>query len=169
MSRNIQSDGISEDLIRAFVQTGCAELHMKTLVEKYNAQLENGLIDLEDNGAVLRQTDKISAATDEMNELAETRRKLMLILKDMYDGDPDYWCVVKHAGLAMYCAFEAYQASDDDTELYTAYLETNRRFIKALTHFLGTEITDCSACFADSLKAKGKGNHVETTGNKTAV
>lgn len=167
MSRTIVADGIAEDLIRAFVQTGCAELHMKTLVEKYNAQLENGLIDLEDNGAVLRQTDKISAATDEMNELAETRRKLMLILKDMYDGDPDYWCVVKHTGLAMYCAFEAYQASDDDTELYTAYLETNKRFIKALTHFLGTEITDCSACFGDILK--GKGNHVETTGNKTAV
>ncbi len=154
MSRNIQSDGISEDLIRAFVQAGCAELHMKTLVEKYNAQVENGLIDLTDNEAVQKQIDKITSATDELNEFAETRRSLMLILKDMYDGDPDYWCVVKHAGLAMYCAFEAYQASEDDQGLYTTYLETNKRFIKALTHFLGVEITDCAACLADLLKAK---------------
>lgn len=156
MSRNIQSDGISEDLIRAFVQAGCAELHMKTLVEKYNAQVENGLIDLTDNEAVQKQIDKITSATDELNEFAETRRSLMLILKDMYDGDPDYWCVVKHAGLAMYCAFEAYQASEDDQDLYTTYLETNKRFIKSLTHFLGVEITDCAACFADILKSKSK-------------
>lgn len=153
MSRNIQADGTAEDIIRAFVQVGCAELHMKTLAEKYNAQLENGLIDIMDSEAVSKQIEKITTATDEVNELAETRRSLMLILKNMYDGDPDYWCVVKHAGLAMYCAFEAYQASEDDQDLYTAYLDTNKRFIKALTHFLGTEITDCAACFADALKA----------------
>lgn len=169
MSRNIQSDGTAEDIIRAFVQVGCAELHMKTLVEKYNAQLENGLIDIMDNEAVGKQIEKITSATDEVNDLAETRRSLMLILKDMYDGDPDYWCVVKHTGLAMYCAFEAYQASEDDQDLYTAYLETNKRFIKALTHFLGTEISDCAACFGDILKAKGKEDHDETTGNKGTV
>lgn len=162
MSRTIIADGMAEDLIRAFVQAGCAELHMKTLVEKYNAQVENGLIDLTDNEAVQKQIDKITSATDELNEFAETRRSLMLILKDMYDGDPDYWCVVKHAGLAMYCAFEAYQASEDDQGLYTVYLETNKRFIKALTHFLGVEITDCAACFADILKSKGDVDRKET-------
>lgn len=155
MSRNIQSDGIAEDLIRAFVQVGCAEIHTKTLVEKYNAQLENGLIDLEDSGAVLRQTDKITAVTEELNNLAELRRSLMLQLFNMYDGDKDYWCLVKHLGIGAYTLFEAYQASEDDTELYTLALEANSRFINALSHFLGTEITSCSACFGDILKSMG--------------
>lgn len=156
MSRTIVQDGISEDLIRAFVQVGNAELHMKTLVEKYNAQLENGLIDTTDGDALNRQIEKITTATDEVNELAETRRSLMLILKEMYDGDPDYWCIVKHTALAMGCAFEAWQASDDDSALYGAYLETNKRFTKALTHFLGVEITDCAACFGDILSARNR-------------
>lgn len=169
MSRNIQSDGTAEDIIRAFVQVGCAEVHAKTLLEKYNAQLENGLIDLNDSGAVLRQTDKITAITEELNNLAELRRSLMLRLFDMYDGDKDYWCLVKHLGIGAYTLFEAYQASEDDSELYTLALEANKRFIYSLSHFLGTEITDCAACFADLMKSKGKENHGETTGNKTAM
>lgn len=169
MSRNIQSDGTAEDIIRAFVQAGCAEVHAKTLVEKYNAQLENGLIDLNDSGAVLRQTDKITAITEELNNLAELRRSLMLRLFDMYDGDKDYWCMTKHLGIGAYTLFEAYQASEDDSELYTLALEANKRFVWSLSHFLGTEITDCAACFADLMKSKGKENHGETTGNERTV
>lgn len=158
MSRTIVQDGTAEDLIRAFVQVGCAENHAKTLMEKYNAQLENGLIDLDDSAAVLAQTDKITDITDELNNLAELRRSLMLRLFNMYDGDKDYWCMCKHTAVAAYCAFEAYQASDDDTELYALALEANKRFINAMTHFLGVEITECSACFLDQLKAERKDN-----------
>lgn len=169
MSRNIQSDGTAEDIIRAFVQIGCAETHAKTLVEKYNAQLENGLIDLNDSGAVLRQTEKVTAITDELNNLAELRRGLMLRLFEMYDGDKDYWCLVKHLGIGAYTLFEAYQASEDDIDLYTLALEANKRFIWSLSNFIGTEITDCAACFADLMKSKGKEDHVEATGNKGTV
>lgn len=149
----IVNDGAAEDLIRAFVQMGCAELHMKTLLEKYNAQLENGLIDVNDSAGVHKQIEKINDAQDELLVLAESRRGLMLRLMDMFDCDKDYWCMVKHTGLAMYCAFEAYQATDDPN-IYNEYLTANRRFIHSLTHFLGVEITDCASCFGDILKAQ---------------
>lgn len=167
MERRIVSDGAAEDLIRAFVQMGCAELHMKTLVEKYNAQLENGLIDIMDNDVVNKQIVRINDVTEELGALAESRRGLMLRLKDMYDCDDDYWCMVKHTGLAMYCAFEAYQATDD-MDIYNEYLEANKRFINALTHWLGVEITSCAACFADSLKAE-RNKDGEATGDKTVL
>lgn len=167
-SRTIMADGIAEDLIRSFVQIGCAESHAKTLVEKYNAQLENGLIDLDDNAAVLKQMDKITAITEELNNLAELRRSIMLRLFNLFDGDRDYWCMIKHLGVGAYTLFEAYQASEDDAELYTLALEANKRFVWALSQFLGMEPVDCAACFADMLKSKGKEN-VETTGNQTAV
>lgn len=152
--RNIQSDGIAEDLIRSFVQVGCAEGHAKTLLEKYTAQLENGLIDVKDEKAVKAQTEKIAGIVDEMNELAETRRGIMLCFFNMFEGDKDYWCMAKHTGVAAYNVFEAYQASDDDPELYALSLDMNKRFINAMTHFLGIEITECAACFADELKAE---------------
>lgn len=151
---NIQSDGAAEDMIRAFVQVGCAEVHMKTLLEKYNAELEEGIIDIYDKEVVDKQLEKIEETTKEVNDLAEVRRGIMLRLFDMYSGDKDYWCVVKHLGIGAYTLFEAYQASDDDSELLNLALEANKRFIKALTHFLGVEVTECAACFADILKAR---------------
>lgn len=151
---NIQSDGAAEDMIRAFVQVGCAEVHMKTLLEKYNAELEEGIIDIYDKEVVDKHLEKIEETTQEINDLAEVRRSIMLRLFNKYDGDKDYWCVVKHLGIGAYTLFEAYQASDDDSELLNLALEANKRFIKALTHFLGVEVTHCAACFAEILRAR---------------
>lgn len=151
MKNKHSSDGIAEDMIRAFVQTGCAEIHAKTLIEKYHAQLESGLTD--DANATI---EKMNASVDEVNSLAELRRRIMLALFNMYDGDKDYWCMVKHLGIGAYTLFEAYQASDDDAELLSLAIDANKTFITALSHFLGTEITDCAACFADMLKGEAK-------------
>ena len=152
MGKNIQSDGIAEDLIRSIVQTACAEVHSKTLLEKFEAQLSDGIIDLNDDEAVQKQINLIEDVQFEINALAELRRSIMLKLFNMYNGDKNYWCLIKHLGVAAYTAFEAYQASDDDAELLNLAIEANKRFVKALTHFLGVEITDCAACFADMLR-----------------
>jgi len=154
MGKNIQSDGTAEDMIRAFVQVGCAEVHVKTLVEKYNAEMENGMVDISDDKKLAEAIKRLDEANEELNELAETRRGIMLALFNMYHGNKDYWCVVKHLGIGAYTLFEAYQASDDDPELYTLALGTNKRFVKALTHFLGVEITDCAACFSDMMRGE---------------
>lgn len=156
MARNeMSSSGIAEDLIRAFVQIGCAEGHAKTLLEKTAAELENGLIDLENKELVEKQVEHINDLTDEINSLAELRRDMMRYLQKMYpDGDKNYWCMVKHLGVGAYTAFEVYQASDDDPDLLNMALEANKRFTKALTHFLGIEVTSCASCVADALKGK---------------
>lgn len=154
--RNIQSDGTAEDMIRSFVQIGCAEVHLKTIHEKTVADLEN--FDPEDQDSIDKALEKITQTTEEINTLAELRRSIMLRLFNMYEGDKDYWCMVKHLGIAAYTLFEAYQASEDDVELYQQALDANRAFITAMTHFLGMEISDCAACFADALKAEKKDN-----------
>lgn len=154
MENKHSSDGIAEDMIRAFTQMGCAETHAKTLLEKFQAQLEDGLIDVSNPEVVDKHIRKINETIEEINDLASSRRAIMLRLFEMYDGDKDYWCEVKHLSISAYTLFEAYQASDDDTTLLNLALEANRRFIRALTHFLGVEITDCAACASDAIKAK---------------
>ena len=146
------SDGIAEDLIRAFVQVGCAELHAKTLLEKANAELENGIIDIYDENEVRKQTEKMGYLTSEIEGLANLRRRIMLQLYEMYHGDKSWWCMVKHLGTGAYTMFEAYQASDNDPLLLDMALSYNKRFISAMSQFLGLEITECAACFADALK-----------------
>ena len=156
MKNKHSSDGIAEDLIRSFVQIGCAENHAKTLLEKAGGELDTGIIDPFDADAVQKQIEKMDDLTEEIESLAQLRRGIMLAVFNMYDGAKDYWCMVKHLGVGAYTLFEAWQASDNDPELLNMANDANKRFIKALSHFLGTEITECSACFADALLATDK-------------
>lgn len=142
------SDGIAEDLIRAFVQYGSAEMHLKTLVEKTLAKIENPSPDDGDLIPLLTEYE------EQLDEVASLRRKTMLSLFKLYNGNKDNWCLVKHLGIGAMQMFEAYQASDNDADLYNLWIESNKAFIKALCGFLGVEITDCAACFADMLKEK---------------
>lgn len=143
------SDGIAEDLIRSFVQFGSAEMHLKTLVEKTLAKIENPSPD--DSDDLMEQ---LVGYEDQMEEVASLRRKAMLALFELYNGNKDAWCLVKHLGIGAMQIFEAYQASDNDVELFNLWVESNKAFTKALCVFLGVEITDCAACFADMLKEK---------------
>lgn len=152
MENKHSTDGIAEDIIRSFVQIASAEMHAKTLLEKRVSELENGFIDLETD--LEQQLSKISELKIEINDLAELRRSDMLYLFDLYggQGDKEKWCTVKHLGIAMMTAFEAWQASDNDEALLTSALDKNKLFIKAVSQFLGVEVTECAACFADILK-----------------
>jgi len=156
MENKHSTDGIAEDLIRSFVQITSAELHAKTLLEKRVSELENGLIDLETE--LESQLQKITECKEEIIILAEIRRADMLYLFELYGscGDKEKWCTVKHLASAMMTAFEAWQASASDEALLSAALTKNKLFIKALTQFLGVEVTECAACFADIIKGGEK-------------
>lgn len=150
------SDGIAEDLIRSFVQIGAAEMHAKTLLEKRISELENGLIDTDDETAITEQLVKIDDAKVDLIQFAEMRRADMLYLYQLYgkQGEKEKWCLVKHLAIAMMTAFEVWQASDEDEALLEMALRKNKAFIRALSQFLGTEITECASCFSDILKGE---------------
>ena len=58
MAENKQaSEGLAEDLIRSMVQTGFYRTTFKTLVEKRQSEMDNGLIDTNDFNRVNEQID----------------------------------------------------------------------------------------------------------------
>lgn len=152
--KNVDSEtGMAEDMLRSIVQLGATEMHYQTLYNKSVAQLENGLIEVEKDEVREKQLDKINRYREEINDVADVRRKMMRKLFSLFDGgNKDAWCLIKHLGVASMTAFEAYQASNDDTELLDLYYDINKEFNKAVTDFLGAEITDCAACLSDFLK-----------------
>lgn len=156
MKNEHASNGLAEELIRSIAQLGAMEYHLKTLVEKTNAQLENGLVELDTNEALIAQIHKMDEYKGDLIDTAELRRKLMLKLFDMFEGDKDAWCLVKHALIAEEQIFECWQASDDDPELLNMWIEANKMSNRAVTRFLGAEITDCASCLSDFLKAGGE-------------
>ncbi|MEX1505529.1 hypothetical protein [Enterococcus sp. C56] len=155
MAENKQaSEGLAEDLIRSMVQTSSIELHLKTLVEKRQSEMDNGLIDTNDFNRVNEQIDVLKNLKEELFEVTEQRRQDMRTLFDLFEGkgDKEQWCIVKHAAMAMYTAFEAWQASDNDRLLYQICIEKNAYFIKKITQFTGVPITECASCFSDMMK-----------------
>lgn len=156
MENKHASNGLAEELIRSIAQLGAMEYHYKTLVEKTNAELENGIVNVDTNEALIAQLNKADEFKREMIDTAELRRKLMLKLFDMFDGDKDMWCIVKHSLIAEEQIFESWQASDDDADLMNMWLDANKMSNKAITRFLGAEVTDCASCLSDFLKAGGK-------------
>ena len=140
MENKYSTSGIGEDIIRSFTQVASAELHTKTLLEKRVSEVENSMVKDED-----------------IQEYADIRRTQMIYLYKLFGekGDIEQWCLVKHLSMAMYTSFEAWQASDNDSELLSIALDINKKFIETCTKFLGTEITSCAACFADIMKGEG--------------
>ena len=148
------SDAIGEDIIRSFTQFGCAEIHCKTLIEKAESELENGLVDVSNEETLRDHLNKIDRLLKQLDSYAMIRRGLMRKLFVMFEekGDPTFWCQVKHLGIGSMTLFESYQASDNDPELFELWQHANASFIEAMCEFLGTEITTCAACFGDMLK-----------------
>ena len=157
MGRNELSEvGQAEDIIRAFVQFGAAEIHAMGLYYKTTAEMENGLIDVEDSEVLQKHLEKCEQYRNDIETYANLRRSTMRHLFEMFEGDRDTWCLVKHLGIGAMTVFEAYQASDNDLELLNIAYEANKAFVNAISRFLGIEITDCAACLSDSLKGVSK-------------
>ena len=153
MGRNRDSEiGMAEDMIRSFVQFGAAEIHAMNLYYKATAEMENGLVDIEQNEVLQKQLDKCEQYRQNIETYANLRRSVMRHLFQMFEGDKDTWCLVKHLGIGAMTIFEAYEASDNDFELLNLAYEANKAFVNAMSRFLGVEVTDCAACFADSMK-----------------
>lgn len=144
--------GQGEELIRAFVQFGSAEAHAIGLYFKAEAELENGFVDVENKKEIADQLEKIEMHREDIETYANLRRTAMLKLFEMFDGDKDYWCLCKHLGIGAMQAMETYQASDNDLELLRLAYDANKAFVKAITRFLGVEISDCAACLNDMMK-----------------
>ena len=158
MSVNRNSEvGAGEDLLRAIVQMGAAEIHAMGLYYKTIAEMENGLVNIDDNEVLQKQIEKSDMYREDIETYADLRRQMMNALMSMVGTDEankDLWCMVKHLGLAMMQTFEAYENSDNNLELLNIAYESNKAFTKAVTRFLGIEITSCSACLSDALKGE---------------
>ena len=153
MKNSLSDTGIAEDMIRSYIQFGCAEIHAKSLYEKTIAELNNGLIDVTDAEVRNKHLERAEMFKDDINAYASMRRDIMRKLLDMFpNGDKAMWCQAKHLGIGMMTLFEAYQGSDDDVELLHMAYEANEAFTNAMSRFLGVEITSCAACFSDMLR-----------------
>ncbi len=155
MKNPMSETGIAEDLIRSYVQFGCAEIHAKSLYEKTIAELNNGIVDVTDAEIRTKHLERAEMFKGDINSYAEMRRNIMRKLLAMFpNGDKAMWCQAKHLGIGMMTLFEAYQGSDDDVELLHMAYEANEAFTLAMSRFLGVEISSCAACFADSIKGE---------------
>lgn len=154
MNNTYSNSGTAEDLVRAFANAACAEMHLKTIFEKTTSDLKHGFYNQDDPNAGLELAQKAQEYRSDLMELAQLRRQLMLAAYALFeDGDKELWCMVKHLAITNMCAWESWLSSDDDDSLLNLAIESNQIFIQYLARFFGVEVTDCASCFADFIKA----------------
>ena len=158
MSVNKDSEvGIAEDLIRSYVQFGCAEIHAMGLYYKITAEMENGLVDVAIPTILQECIEKANGYQADIETYASLRRNIMRKLLSMFENsNKDMWCQAKHLGIGAMTLFEAYQASDDDPDLLNLAYEANEAFVMAISRFLGVEVTSCASCLSDALRGVDK-------------
>lgn len=153
MAKNLDSEvGKAEDMIRSYVQFGCAEIHAMTLYYKATAELENGIDGSTEPDNLQAKIERVGHFREDIEDYANLRRGIMRQLFEMFEGDKDMWCQAKHLGIGAMTLFEAYEASDNDPALLQMAYEANKAFTKAMSRFLGIEVTDCASCLSDFLK-----------------
>ena len=147
-----------EDIIRAFVNISVAEAHAKTNYEKFISEMENGTIDVDDEKVLEKQLSMMETTQEQLSDICAIRRRIMMRLYEAFPEHNDHeWCMVKHLAIVQNCLFEAYQAGDKESE--RLWLDANEAFTKAMSDFLGMEITPCSSCFSDMIKEAEDGNN----------
>lgn len=146
------TSGYLEDLIRSMTQLCALELHVKTQLERLNQDLQD--VESSEVDSVLNQ---LMQEEEHLMNIQELRRESMrLIMEHQTDqGNDKKWCEVKHSAMAMYTAFEVYQATGHASH-YNYFLKTNDLFIQVMIDFLGYDIPPCASCFSDRL-LDGKG------------
>lgn len=123
------------------------ELHAKTALEK-----QQQLLTEVDDSQLSSALEQVLKAERRLKTITDLRRKSMRIISTYAEElNPEMWCEVKHSAMAMYTAFEVYQA-EETTELYDFYIENNQLFIETMSDFLGFDIPPCASCFSDRLK-----------------
>lgn len=144
-----KGDSGTEDIIRAFVNASVAEAHAKTNYEKLISELEQGTVDTDDDEVLARQMERVENTLEQLKSLCRIRRNIMMRLFDSSPGNENEWCMIKHLAITENCLFEAFQAGGDCERLW---LDAHEEFIKAMSDFLGMEITPCSSCFSEMIK-----------------
>ena len=147
MKNNDSTSGMLEDMVRSMTQLASMELHAKTYLEKANDKLAGAEPD-----QIPEMLDAVQAAEKHLQKVTELRRNAMRTIASYSDDvNTEKWCEVKHAAMAMYTAFEAYQANES-TDLYNYYMDCNDLFITVVAEWLGFNIPACASCFSDAMK-----------------
>jgi len=160
------STGYVEDMVRSFVQLSAIEVHAKTELELAETNHRDALLmyDIEMNTptsekALDVQSENLDNAEDALEDAKdwvitvqelrrESQRRLLAHAKK---PDMHVWCRMKHMAMAMYTAFEVWQASENQAD-FDHYININNAFIESTAKFLGMDIDSCAACFTDALK-----------------
>ena len=72
--------GAAEDLLRSIVQMGAAEIHAMGLYYKTTAEMENGLVNIDDNEVLQKHLEKAEMYREDIETYATLRRQMTLAL-----------------------------------------------------------------------------------------
>ena len=141
------------DLALSIAQDCADEWHSRDYIQGLESELES--VDEKEMPALHEKLKKqIEEEKEEWLDGVKLRRRKMDVL-GIQSPNYDYHkrCTLKHRATAYVEAVETYQASPQDIN-YVVLVKSEKRFFRALSKFMGMEITDCGRCLSDQLNVE---------------
>lgn len=107
---------------------------------------------------------KIEDLKNKYIELYKKRKMLMNIIKDEYDTDMNYRCLVKHTIAIQQFMKEIRDTDRDNIDFEYEYIKASEMMYETLSHFIKTDIVKCWRCLLDS---EANGDENKTNKNNT--
>lgn len=127
-------------------QSHLSELYTSTVHEiDVNEKEEHNEVYLQE------KQEELARIKEEYVDTYRRRKKMMQILKDEYDANMDYRCLLKHSIGAWQYSKEIWDTDRNNIEYEMLYIQASEYMYSVLSHFLGVEIVKCWRCLLDAM------------------
>ena len=93
---------------------------------------------------------KIEELKEKYIELYKKRKMLMNLIKDEYEADMDYRCLVKHTIAIQQFMKEIRDTDRNNIDFEYEYIKASEMMYETLSHFIKSDVVKCWRCLLDS-------------------
>lgn len=128
------------------IQSHLSELYASTVHEiDVNEKEEHNEVYLQE------KQEELAKIKEEYQNTYRRRKKMMQILKDEYDANMDYRCLLKHSIGAWQYSKEIRDTDRNNIEYEILYIQASEYMYSVLSHFLWVEVVKCWRCLLDAM------------------
>lgn len=134
------------------MQSHLSELYTSTINEMEENVKEEDMNDETSMWYIAEKEEELKRFKTMYEDAYRNRKKLMTILKERYNCNMDYWCLVKHSIASRQFSKELWDTDRDNLDYESLYIKSSEVMYSILSSFLWVKIVKCWRCLLDATK-----------------
>ena len=142
------------DIVEGIAEWIAIQSHLWELYLNINHEVEENVNDDNENSTniIAERMDELTELKFKYEEAYKMRKGLMRILRERYDANMDYRCLVKHSIATYQYTKELWDTERDNLDYEEMYIQASQFMYSILSRFLWVEIVKCWRCLLDAVE-----------------